>query len=214
MPNRRQFLKLALVPALAPAVFSLLACDGASKFSPIPRGAKVVALGDSLTFGYGAESHQAYPVHLAAKTGWQIDNAGVNGDTTANVLARMDAVVAVQPALVLLGVGGNDVLRRVDKVETKQNLNDILTRLKTSGVPVVLIAEPHFSVSALFGKVSDNPVYKTVATAQDVPLFENGWSQILSDERLKSDQIHANAQGYAKFAELLYVYLQQLGYAV
>lgn len=172
-----------------------------------------MALGDSLTFGYGVESSQSYPVLLASKTGWNIENAGINGDTTQDVLNRLDKVIDKKPQLVLLGVGGNDVLRRVSPEVSKNNLIAIIEKLQQANVAVVLIAEPYISASALFGKVADNPMYEQVSEQTGVPLLSDVWSKILSDDALKSDQIHANAQGYAVFADKLYIYLQQLGYA-
>lgn len=171
-----------------------------------------MALGDSLTFGYGADKSQSYPVVLAQKTGWNIINMGVNGDTTKDVLNRMDSVIGENPKLVLLGIGGNDVLRRVNASETRANLVSIIKALQDKNIPVVLIAEPHLSASALFGKASDNPVYKDVASEMNVPLLEKAWSNILSDDKLKSDQIHANGVGYAKFADELYQFLKEIGY--
>lgn len=208
MPNRRILLKSLIV---LPIVFTL-GCSDTSKYSAMPSGAKVVALGDSLTFGYGADKSQSYPVILAQKTGWNIINMGVNGDTTKDVLNRMDSVISENPKLVLLGIGGNDVLRRVSASETRANLVNIIKALQDKNIPVVLIAEPHLSASALFGKASDNPVYKDVASEMDIPLLEKAWSNILSDDKLKSDQIHANGAGYAKFADDLYQFLKGIGY--
>lgn len=208
MTDRRLFLKAL---AISPVMF-MLACSDAPKFSPLPAGSKVVALGDSLTFGYGADKSQSYPVILAQKTGWNIINMGVNGDTTKNVLDRIDSVIAENPNLVLLGIGGNDVLRRVQVSESKANLTAIVKALQNKNIPVILIAEPHLSASALFGKASDNPIYQEVADELKVPLLEKAWSEILSDDSLKSDQIHANGAGYAKFADALYRFLQEIGY--
>lgn len=207
MSNRRLFLQML---AMSPVMLAM-ACGGSPKFTKLGKGSKVVALGDSLTFGLGGQG-QDYPKVLAGLTGWQIENMGVNGDTTADVLNRLDAVVAHQPKLVLLGIGGNDVLRRVDTGITKANLVNIINTLQSKSIPVVLIAEPHFSVSALFGKANDNPIYKEVADELSVPLFSDGWSKILSDDKLKSDQIHANGAGYTKFAEMLFEFLKELGY--
>lgn len=205
MLNRRHFLQACVLLPL------LTACGGSPKVAPLAKDSKVVALGDSLTFGFGGQG-QSYPKALAQLTGWQIENMGVNGDTTTDVLARMDKVITHSPELVLLGIGGNDVLKRVDTSVTKDNLSKIIKTLQAKSIPVVLIAEPHFSVSALFGKASDNPIYKEVADALNVPLFEKAWSEILSDNSLKSDQIHANGSGYAKFAEMLFEFLKELGY--
>ncbi len=208
MTTRRHFLQLlAILP-----VITALGCRDDTTFKILPKGSKVCALGDSLTFGYGAKKGEDYPSRLAALTGWQIENAGVSGDTTANVLARLEGVLASSPKLVLLGVGGNDVLRRVPNDETYQNLLAIVNRLKNASIDTILIAEPHLSMGALFGSLSDNPVYQKVADETKVPLLADVWSKILSDDSLKSDQIHANAQGYAKFADTLYEFLKQLGY--
>ena len=179
----------------------------------LPADSTVVALGDSLTYGYGATPQTSYPAILAELTGWQIINAGVNGDTSADVLARSAAIIAQNPDLVLLGVGGNDVLSRTEPLTTKANISATIATIKAANIPVVLIAEPHFSSSALFGRASDNPIYKEIATSEEIPLYSKGWSQVLSDDSLKSDQIHANAAGYRHFAEGLYGYLQDEGLA-
>lgn len=207
--QRRQFIQSVLI---VPVALSLLACSDKPTAHKLPKNTKVVALGDSLTFGYGAHKGRAYPDILAQKTGWQVVNMGVNGDTSQNVLDRVEAVIAKQPKLVLLGVGGNDILRKIHKDTTKNNIIQIISQLKNANIDVLLIAQPHLSASALFGKASDNPIYKQIAKEQDVPLLEKAWSKILSDNALKSDQIHANNAGYAKFADELYRFLGQLGY--
>lgn len=209
MMNRRHFLALAVT---TPLWVSLVACDDKPMATKLGKGALVVALGDSLTFGYGASRGKDYPSMLVQKTGWEIVNMGVNGDTTQNVLDRLDVIIDLKPKLVLLGIGGNDVLRQVDKATTKNNLSKIIERLQSAKIETVLIAQPHLSASAFFGRASDNPVYKQVAQDKGVLLFSDVWSQILSDKRLKSDQIHANDTGYAQFADSLYEFLQAHGY--
>ena len=179
----------------------------------LPPQSKVVALGDSLTYGYGASPETAYPAVLAELTQWQIINAGVNGNTSADVLARTDEVIRQNPDLVLIGVGGNDVLQRVQPTTTVANITATIDKLQSANIPVILIAQPHFSASALFGRASDNPIYDDIAESKDIPLYADGWSQVLSDEVLKSDQIHANSAGYRQFATQLYDYLQEEGVA-
>lgn len=206
--HRRHFLQLL---AMSPLMLS--ACSNAQKFGKIPKGSRVVALGDSLTFGYGADKGQDYPSVLAGLTGWQIDNMGVNGNTSQDVLERLAGVLAKKPKLVLFGIGGNDVLRKVAPSETRANIINATQQLTEQKIPVVLIAEPHLSASALFGKASDNPIYKEIADELGVPLLEKAWSKVLSDDKLKSDQIHANNAGYQVFAENLYEFLKEIGYA-
>jgi lysophospholipase L1-like esterase len=75
------------------------------------HGANVIAFGDSLTAGYGASAGEDYPTRVAAATGIAIINAGVSGDTTEGALARLDTdVLAHDPRIVIIGLGGNDYL--------------------------------------------------------------------------------------------------------
>lgn len=204
--SRRKFLWMATAITLG-----LTGCHKTAKFTPVLSGSLVSALGDSLTFGYGADKTQSYPALLAQKTGWKVDNDGINGNTSADILQRLHLIIAKNPKLVLLSVGGNDVLRQVPSHTTKNNLIQIINQLKEKSITVVLIAQPYISMSALFGKASDNPIYQEIATEMDVPLLSGVWSEILSNNQLKSDQIHANAQGYAYFTDKLYQFLRTLG---
>lgn len=208
MTSRRVFLKTFVISPIV-----LMACSHRAKFNRLPKQAKVVALGDSLTFGYGAKKGEDYPSVLGGLTGWNIDNMGVNGDTSEDVLARLEAVIAKKPKLVLLGIGGNDVLRKVSPTHTQSNIDSIIKNLQENAIAVVLIAQPHLSISALFGKASDNPIYKEIGKRWSIPVFSQAWSDILSNEALKSDKIHANALGYELFAKQLFAFLQKIGYA-
>lgn len=203
--TRRRF--LALAAALAAA-----ACSKTARQTAISRGSTVLALGDSLTYGYGAPPEAAYPVRLAAITGWTVVNGGVSGDTSAQALARLPALLKRAPKLVLLGIGGNDFLRRVLESDTRRHIGETIAAVQGAGVSLVLIAEPKPSLGALVGSLSDHPLYAGLAEKYRVPLFADGWSRILSDNALKSDAIHANAEGYALFAERLAVFLQKQGF--
>ena len=119
--------------------------------------------------------------------------------------------LSLNPKLVLFGIGGNDFLRKVAEHETKQNIITTIQQLKNKGISVVLIAEPHFTVSALFGRFQDHPMYEEIARQENIPLASDLWSDILSDNSLKSDQIHANDAGYRQFAEKLAQFLKQQG---
>lgn len=215
MTTRRQFLQFSALISIS-SLLGLQACSSQKAKVSLSAGSQVTALGDSLTFGYGvggSKNGQDYPSQLAKLTKWQITNAGINGDTSQDILDRLNAVIEQKPQLVLLGIGGNDVLQRVKPATTKANIIKIVQNLNNANIPVVLIAQPHFSASALLGHASDNPIYQPIADQLDVPLYADGWSNILSDKTLKSDQIHANAQGYQKFAEGLYAFLKEVGYA-
>ncbi|QOD11642.1 arylesterase [Psychrobacter sp. 28M-43] len=194
------------------ATISVTGCGSEPQQDILPAGSTVVALGDSLTYGYGANPKTAYPMVLAELSKWNVVNAGVNGDTSADVLTRVNEVTEQNPDLVLLGVGGNDVLQCIAPDTTRANIVATIDTLQSNNIDIVLIAEPHLSTSALFGKVSDNPLYEDIAEAEGIPLYSDGWSTVLSDDALKSDKIHANAAGYRQFAEGLHNYLKDEGW--
>ena len=194
------------------ATISVAGCGSEPQQDILPAGSTVVALGDSLTYGYGANPKTAYPTVLAELSKWNVVNAGVNGDTSADVLTRVNEITEQNPDLVLLGVGGNDVLQRSAPDTTRANIIATIDTLQSNNIDVVLIAEPYLSTSALFGKASDNPLYEDIAEAEDIPLYSDGWSTVLSDDALKSDKIHANAAGYRQFAEGLHEYLKDEGW--
>lgn len=210
MKLRSRFLMLAGIGLSA--TISVTGCGSEPTQTALPAGSTVVALGDSLTYGYGANPKTAYPTVLAELSKWNVVNAGVNGDTSADVLTRVNEITEQNPDLVLLGVGGNDVLQRIAPDTTRANIVATIDTLQSNNIDVVLIAEPHLSTSALFGKASDNPLYEDIAETEGIPLYSDGWSTVLSDEALKSDKIHANAAGYRQFAEGLHGYLKDKGW--
>ena len=210
MKLRSRFLMLAGIGLSV--TINVTGCGSEPQQDILPAGSTVVALGDSLTYGYGANPKTAYPTVLAELSKWNVVNAGVNGDTSADVLTRVNKITEQNPDLVLLGVGGNDVLQRISPDTMRANIIATIDTLQSNNIDVVLIAEPYFSTSALFGKVSDNPLYEDIAETEGIPLYSDGWSTVLSDDALKSDKIHANAAGYRQFAEGLHGYLKEEGW--
>lgn len=180
-----------------------LACNRAPEFAPLPRGSSVLALGNSVTYGVGAGPGEDYPTRLAAISGWTIHNHGVSGDTSSGALARLeDALAESQPKLVIVEIGGNDFLRRQPSSTVKENIRAILRRVKTAGIPVVLVAVPAFSpLGAAVGRLPDADLYAELAKEEKVPLVPEVFARVLSDPTLKADTIHPNATGYRQLAE-------------
>lgn len=186
------------------ASLTLVACGRPRvRAQAVPVGATVLALGDSLTFGTGATPDTAYPAVLAGLTGWRVVNAGVPGDTAAQGLERLPALLQEHtPALVLVGLGGNDFLRRLPEADTRRHVQAACEQARAAGAQVLLIAVPRPSVAAAFtGSLSDHPLYGEIAEALKLPLHRQGWSEVLAEASLRSDAIHANARGYAAFAK-------------
>ena len=208
MPLSRRGLLLSLA-----SLAVLAACGRQRKLAAVPAGATVLALGDSITFGTGAPPEASYPSVLAGLTGWSIVNAGVPGDTSSGALARLPALMKDHaPKLVLLGIGGNDFLRRVPVAETRANIRALCQQAEAAGAQVLLIAIPEPSaLAAVVRSLGDHALYAEIAGELKLPLHAGGWSTVLSDPALRSDPIHANAQGYEAFARGLAQRLRELG---
>jgi len=137
----------ARVHSLKATAFVLIGC-AALLMGPIPakaadRPVKIVALGDSLTAGFGLARQDAFPEKLekalkAKGIAVEIENAGVSGDTASGGLSRLDWSVADGTDAVILELGGNDMLRGVDPKVTRAALEMIVERLKARGIEVLL----------------------------------------------------------------------------
>jgi lysophospholipase L1-like esterase len=198
-----QVTRRVLMLGLAGMALSGAACRKASvRATAVPAGASVLALGDSLTHGSGAAPGSSYPAVLQQMTGWQVVNAGVPGDTASQALARLpDLLQQHAPKLVLVSIGGNDLLRRLPEAALRADLRRICELSLAAGAQVLLVAVPRPSAAAVFiGSLTDHTLYAQLAEELGLPLQRQGWAEVLSDERLRADRIHANAEGYRQFA--------------
>ena len=168
---------------------------------PVPPGSTVLALGDSLTFGTGASAETSYPTVLAGLTGWNVVNAGVSGDTSAQALARLPALLAEhQPKLVIVSIGGNDFLRKLPESDTRAHVHAICKQSLAAGAQVLLVAVPRATVAAALGQMTDHALYAEVSKDLKIPLQREAWGEVLAQPDLRADAVHANARGYAQFA--------------
>jgi acyl-CoA thioesterase-1 len=171
--------------------------------------ARIVALGDSLTAGYGLPDNEAFTTRLQAKLAEmgrpaQVVNAGVSGDTTAGGLARLGWALDGKVDLVIVELGANDGLRGIDPAETRRNLDAILAELDKRGLPVLLtgmLAPPNLGrdYGAAF-----NALYPELAEKHGVPLYPFFLDGVAADPALnQGDGIHPNAKGVDVIVERL-----------
>ena len=172
----------------------------------------VIAFGDSLYAGYGLGPKQGLAPQLQAALAAdgvqaRVQNSGVSGDTTAAGRARLTFVLdraAKKPALVLLGLGGNDMLRGIKPSETRANLDAMLAELQRRDIPVLLtglIAAPNMGpdYAAAF-----NPIYPELARKYDTSLYPFALDGVTAvPGMLLDDNIHPNAKGVAVMAAAL-----------
>ena len=196
------FLLLAIL-----AVFTLTACQKPPRLPVLDKSDVVVAFGDSITFGTGAEPRESYPAVLEQMIGRRVVNAGVPGEVTAEGLSRLPQILDQEkPALLILCHGGNDTLRQLSRMQAADNIREMVRLARQRGVVVVLIAVPSLGLS-----VSPAPMYRDIAKELKIPLEEKTLSDILADGSLKSDLIHPNATGYRRLAEAVAMLLKKIG---
>ena len=199
---------------LLAATLLVAACGSEPEEQALPSGSRVLALGDSLTAGAGVTPEQAWPALLASRTGWEVVNGGVSGDKSGDALTRLPALLEEhQPSLVLVTLGGNDMLRHVPEPETVANLGRILDMVQASGAKAVLLATPQPSVAgAVFRNLSPPEFYLKVADQYRVQLIEEAIPEVLSDPAMKGDPLHPNAEGHVLLAGKIFDALRAIGY--
>lgn len=214
-PCRRNTRFMARIALLLAAILLVSACGSKTKEEALPPGSLVVALGDSLTAGAGVAPTEAWPDLLAARTGWVVINGGVSGDTSDDALQRLpDLLDAHDPVLVLVALGGNDMLRRIPQAETVANLGKIFTLIRAHGAKAVLLATPEPSVAgAVFQHLSAADFYRRVAEAQQVPLIEDAIADVLSEREMKGDPLHPNSAGHIQLSKKIFDALKAIGFA-
>lgn len=208
--KRRQFAQLMGAAAL------LAACGKEQRLPLMAPGGRVLAFGDSVTYGTGADRGEDWPTLLAGRTGWQITNAGIPGDTAEAAKSRLPAALDEhRPALVIIELGGNDFLRRRSGKAVKEDLRQMLGMVRQAGAQAVLVAVPEFSLLGVVARrPSDSPIYRELGDEEQVPVIEDVFSDILGRPELCADQIHPNAQGYQVMAAGIHAALQKFGLAV
>jgi acyl-CoA thioesterase I len=162
---------------------------------------QIVALGDSLTAGFGLPADAAFPVKLekaltAKGLAVQIGNAGVSGDTTSGGLARLDWSVPEGTQAVILELGANDMLRGLDPKVTRQALQDILSRLHERHIEVLLcgmLAAPN--LGADYGRAFDR-IFPDLAAAGHLLLYPFFLATVVNNRELvQPDGLHPTAAG-------------------
>ncbi len=175
-----------------------------------------MALGDSLTQGYGLPADDGFVPQLQ---GWlqenglevEVINAGVSGDTTAGGLSRMDWTLSEPVDAMLVTLGGNDLLRGLSPAASRENLEAILTRLEREGIPAMLIGLPAPGNYGPEFKLAFERMYIDLAGQFDLPLVPNFMAPMAEkaeagasfNDLMQDDHIHPNAEGVKLIVEYL-----------
>jgi len=174
-------------------------CDRTPKLEPLDSDAVILAFGDSLTSGNGAQKQQAYPALLQSLISRTVINAGVPGEISINGLRRLPALLTQhQPNLIIICHGGNDILRKLNLQHTKNNIQQMIELSQSHGAQVVLVGVPEFGIF-----LSSAEFYTELAEENGLAIENTVLGDVLKSAAYKSDQIHPNADGYAIIAKQL-----------
>ena len=181
-----------------------------------PSAPLVLALGDSLTAGYGLGPGEAFPVRLEERlkrsgVAARVINGGVSGDTSAGGLSRLDWALAAEPDAVIVALGVNDALRGIEPAVTRANLDAILGRLAERGIRVLLAgmrAPPNMGprYGAEFAAI-----YPELAAKHGVALYPFFLEGVAARPELnQADGVHPNGRGVDVIVERIAPYLRSV----
>jgi acyl-CoA thioesterase-1 len=199
------------VPALRALLVAIAAlaaaCGDAPRLAPLAPDAVVLAFGDSLTYGTGASEAESYPAQLERLIGRKVVRAGVPGEVSAQALRRLPgALDEHRPQLLVLCIGGNDLLRNLGKAQAAANVQTMVAVAKQRGIDVLLIGTPEKGLT-----VTPPSFYAEIAAQHGIAYEGSVIGEILRNSELKSDTIHPNARGYRLIAERVAALLRDAG---
>jgi acyl-CoA thioesterase I len=171
----------------------------------------IVALGDSLTQGYGLPVEDGFVPQLQAWLVAQgqdvvVENAGVSGDTTAGGLSRVEWSLTPETDALIVNLGGNDLLRGIDPTNSAANLDKILTVARDRNLPVLLVGLKALNNYGPDFKQQFDAIYPDLAAKFGLPLYPDYFGTLKAEPDapmalatyMQADGIHPNADGVAK----------------
>ena len=190
---------MTIIFACAAALAAMIAPSSAAQAQGQPI--RLVALGDSLSAGYGLPQEAAFPVALeralkAKGRKVEVTNAGVSGDTTSGGLDRLDWSVPDGTDGVILELGANDMLRGLDPALTRKNIDSIVERLKSRNIPVMLAGMyASRNLGPDYVQKFDS-LYPDIAKKHDLVLYPFFLDGVAGDRSLNlPDGMHPTAKG-------------------
>ena len=205
--NRRHFLSL---------LATLLTCPLLVHAAPDGSLPAIVCFGDSITAGYGVDPGHSYPDYLQAGLNargyrYRIINQGVSGDTTKDGIERLNEVLRLHPAVVIVEFGGNDGLRGLPIAATRANLDVIVSTLLKAGSKVVLAGitlPPNYGPDYIR---QFDAVFQVVASKYHITLLPMLYAHIYGvPGAIQQDGIHPTAKGAQMIAGNVYPLLLPL----
>ena len=179
------------------ALLVVVGCSSKVKFTDKTRSGPVVVLGDSLAEGYQLEPEDSFVSILAERLDVEIVNLGKKGATTEESLPRVKAeVLPLDPSLVVIELGGNDVLQKVDQAKTRDNLQSMIDQVHAEKIPVLMLG-------VRGGLMSDKyeDMFEELVSQNEVAYVPDILDGILTSPGLRIDSIHPNKEGHKLIAD-------------
>ena len=158
----------------------------------------IVAFGDSLTAGYEAPAGTSYPDVLAQKVNRPVINLGLSGELAADAPARLQTVLNERPYMVLIEFGANDFMRQKSRQKAVGAVAQIVDQVQAFGA-IAVVVDPGGP-----GMGESTKAYKKLAQDKGTLFVPRILKGIFFHQKYKSDQVHPNAQGYAKVADKIH----------
>ncbi len=161
-----------------------------------PKNPRIVAFGDSLISGVGSTKGNDFISQVSREIKMPIINLGIPGNTTADALKRINSVLAYDPGTVIILLGGNDYLKRVESEETWSNLDTIVKTFHDKGIAVIVLG-------VRGGLIKDNfeDRFEDLTKKYQTGYVPNVLDEIIFDRNLMYDTVHPNDMGYTEIAQ-------------
>lgn len=185
------------------------------KTNQVIQNGRILAIGASLTEGHGVDPTMNYPSQLQQKltqegfTQYQVFNEGISGNTSQQLLDRVDPLLEEPFEIALLGIGANDSFRGRRVSQTTQNIAQIITKLQDQNTTVILFGIKPGIHRGLKHLDDFEKMYADLAEEFQITLMPNFLTGVALRPSLNnSDGIHPNAAGYTKVVNNLWEYLE------
>lgn len=186
---------LVIIAIIAVGGFFILRDSTPKGICPL-NGTHIITLGDSLANGFGVNDDDSFAIKIPQILGKSAIKLGIDGEISSELLARIDSeLVGKNLAAIIISIGGNDFLRKLDKATIERNIKVIVQKAKAKSSCIVLLGVPDGILGGLVGGISR--VYYDIAESEGVLIESSAMPQILKQHSLKVDEIHPNKDGHA-----------------
>jgi acyl-CoA thioesterase-1 len=181
-------------------------CSSKVKFTDKSRSGPIVILGDSLSEAYQLKPEFGFVALLGERLDVEIVNLGKKGNTTGESVPRVkEEVLPLKPSLVIIQLGGNDVLQKVDPAETRANFQKMIDEVHQESIPILLLGVRGGLMSDKF-----EDMFSELVSQNELAYVPDILDGILTSPGLRIDNIHPNKEGHILIADRVEPELKKL----